>query len=127
MSTSTAVGRIAAILALIGALVVVLLLAFGGGSSYKVTAEFENASQLVKGNTVAVAGVSVGKVDEIKLADDGQAEIVMKIDDPAYEPLKSGTVATVRSQSVSGVANRYVELQMPARSEEHTSELQSLV
>jgi phospholipid/cholesterol/gamma-HCH transport system substrate-binding protein len=95
-------------------LIVVMLLLFGGGSTYKITADFENASQLVKGNTVAVAGVSVGKVQEIKLADDGQAEVVMKIDDPAYEPLKSGTVATVRSQSVSGVANRYVELQMPA-------------
>jgi phospholipid/cholesterol/gamma-HCH transport system substrate-binding protein len=113
LSTSTAVGRIAAILALIGAFVVVLLLVFGGGSSYSVTANFENASQLVKGNTVAVAGVSVGKVNKIKLADDGQAEVVMSIDDPAYEPLKTGTIATVRSQSVSGVANRYVELQMP--------------
>jgi phospholipid/cholesterol/gamma-HCH transport system substrate-binding protein len=114
VSTSTAVGRIAGILALIGVLVVVLLLLLGGGSTYKVTADFQNASQLVKGNLVAVSGVSVGKVDDIKLANDGQAEIVMKIDDPAYEPLKSGTIATVRSQSVSGVANRYVELQMPA-------------
>ena len=114
MSTSTSVGRIAAILALVGALVVVLLLIFGGGSSYTVTADFENASQLVKGNNVSVAGVAVGKVSDIKLADNGQAEIVMSIDDPAYEPLKTGTVATVRSQSVSGVANRYVELQMPA-------------
>jgi phospholipid/cholesterol/gamma-HCH transport system substrate-binding protein len=114
VSTSTAVGRIAGILALIGVLVVVLLLLLGGGSTYKVTADFENASQLVKGNLVAVSGVSVGKVNEIKLADNGQAEVVMNIDDPAYEPLKTGTVATVRSQSVSGVANRYVELQMPA-------------
>ncbi len=113
MSTSTSVGRIAAILALIGALVIVVLLLFGGGDSYKVTADFENASQLVNGNTVAVAGVSVGKVDEIKLADDGHAEVVMSINDADYEPLQEGTVATVRSQSLSGVANRYVELTMP--------------
>ena len=52
MPTSSVVGRIAAILALVGAVVVVLLLVLGGGSSYTVTAEFESASQLVKGNNV---------------------------------------------------------------------------
>jgi len=58
--TSSVVGRVAAILALIGAVAVVLLLVLGGGSSYTVTAEFENASQLVTGNNVNVAGVPVG-------------------------------------------------------------------
>jgi phospholipid/cholesterol/gamma-HCH transport system substrate-binding protein len=114
LSSSSPVGRIAAILALIGALVVVLLLVLGGGSSYKVTGEFENASQLVKGNNVSVAGVPVGKVGSIKLGDNGQALVEMSIDDSDYTPLKSGTTATVRSQSLSGIANRYVELQMPA-------------
>ena len=62
--TSSAVGRIAAVLALVGAAIVVLLLLLGGGGSYTVTAKFENASQLVKGNTVNVAGVSAGSVKE---------------------------------------------------------------
>ncbi len=114
MSSSSPIGRIAAILALVGALVVVLLLLLGGGSTYKVTAEFQNASQLVKGNSVTVAGVPVGKVGKIDLANDGQAEVELKIDDAGYSPLKSGTIATVRSQSLSGIANRYVELTMPA-------------
>ena len=43
MPTSSAVGRIAAILALVGAVIVVLLLVLGGGSTYTVTAQFENA------------------------------------------------------------------------------------
>ena len=54
---SSAVGRIAAIVALGVAAVVVALLLFGGGSSYEITAEFENASQLVPGSQVVVAGV----------------------------------------------------------------------
>ena len=58
--TSSVVGRVAAVLALIGAVVVVLLLVLGGGSTYTITAQFENASQLVKGNNVNVAGVPVG-------------------------------------------------------------------
>jgi phospholipid/cholesterol/gamma-HCH transport system substrate-binding protein len=112
LSTSSAVGRIAALLALIGAFVVLLLLFLGGDKPYKITAEFENAGQLVKGNNVDVAGVPAGTVTGIQLGDDGQAQIEMEIKDP-YKPLAEGTTATIRSQSLSGIANRYIELQMP--------------
>jgi phospholipid/cholesterol/gamma-HCH transport system substrate-binding protein len=112
--TSTAVGRVAAVLALIGAVIVVLLLVLGGGSPYTVTAQFANASQLVTGNNVNVAGVPVGSVKEISLSDDGQALVKMEISDDAYAPLPQGTEATIRSQSLSGIANRYVDLALPA-------------
>jgi phospholipid/cholesterol/gamma-HCH transport system substrate-binding protein len=114
--TSSAVGRIAAIAALVGAVIVVLLLVLGGGSSYTVTAEFENASQLVTGNTVNVAGVPVGSIDSISLSQDGQALVKMDISDSAYTPLPAGTHATIRSQSLSGIANRYVDLTLPQNS-----------
>jgi phospholipid/cholesterol/gamma-HCH transport system substrate-binding protein len=112
--TSSVVGRIAAVLALVGAVVVVLLLVLGGGSSYRVTAQFQNASQLVTGNNVNVAGAPVGSIKEISLADDGQALVEMEISDGAYTPLPEGTHATIRSQSLSGIANRYVDLDLPA-------------
>jgi phospholipid/cholesterol/gamma-HCH transport system substrate-binding protein len=112
LPTSSVVGRIAAVFALIGAAVVLLLLVVGGGSSYTVTAQFENASQLVPGNTVNVAGVAAGTIKEITLADDGQAEVKMEVSDE-YAPLPEGTHATVRSQSLSGIANRYVDLSLP--------------
>jgi len=111
--TSSIAGRVAAIFALIGAVAVVLLLVVGGGSSYTVTAEFENASQLVTGNNVSVAGVPVGSVKEISLSDSGQALVKLEISDSAYTPLPAGTHATVRSQSLSGIANRYVDLSLP--------------
>src|SRR4051794_20593693 len=97
----------------LAALIVVYLLLFGGGSSYTVTAEFENASQLVTGNNVDVAGVPVGSVKQISLSDDGQALVELEISDSAYTPLPEGTHATVRSQSLSGIANRYVDLALP--------------
>jgi phospholipid/cholesterol/gamma-HCH transport system substrate-binding protein len=112
MPTSSAVGRVAAILALAGSAVVVLLMLVGGGSSYTVTAQFENASQLVSGNTVNVAGVSAGSVQDISLSDDGQALVELEVSDE-YAPLPRGTHATVRSQSLSGIANRYVDLALP--------------
>ena len=114
MPTSSVVGRVAAVLALLGAIVVVLFLVLGGGSSYTVTAQFENASQLVTGNNVNVAGVPVGSIKEISLWDDGQALVKMEISDSAYTPLPEGTHATIRSASLSGIANRYVDLSFPA-------------
>jgi phospholipid/cholesterol/gamma-HCH transport system substrate-binding protein len=112
---SSVVGRIAAVLALIGAVIVVLLLVLGGGSSYTVTAQFENASQLVTGNNVSVAGAPVGSIKGISLGDDGQALVKMEISDSAYAPLPDGTHATIRSQSLSGIANRYVDLDLPTQ------------
>ena len=95
-----------------GVLVIALVL-LGGGSSYTVTAQFENASQLVKGNLVEVAGVKAGTVKDISLGPHGSAEVKMEIDGD-YAPLHEGTVATIRSQSLSGIANRFIQLQMPS-------------
>src|SRR5215212_1378244 len=106
--------RIAAASALgIAAVIVIYLLMFAGGGNYTVTAAFENASQLVTGNNVNVAGAPVGSVKKISLSDDGQALVEMNISDDAYTPLPEGTHATIRSQSLSGIANRYVDLALP--------------
>ena len=113
MPTSILFRRVAAVLALAGAVLVLLVLLLGGtGSSYRVTAEFENASQLVKGNPVKVAGVAAGSIESIKLGDDGQALVEMEVSDE-YAPLGQGTHATIRSSSLSGIANRYVDLSLP--------------
>jgi phospholipid/cholesterol/gamma-HCH transport system substrate-binding protein len=108
--------RIAAVATLtLASLIVIYLLVFGTGGGYSVTAEFESASQLVTGNQVDVAGVPVGSVKQISLADNGQALVKMEISDSAYTPLPDGTHATIRSASLSGIANRYVDLALPAQ------------
>jgi phospholipid/cholesterol/gamma-HCH transport system substrate-binding protein len=55
----------------------------------------------------------VGSVSKISLSDDGQALVEMEISDSAYTPLPQGTHASIRSQSLSGIANRYVDLALP--------------
>jgi phospholipid/cholesterol/gamma-HCH transport system substrate-binding protein len=105
--------RIIAFAALIAATAfIAVLLLRGSGSGYEVKARFENASQLVKGNLVQVSGIPAGKVEDIRLTEDGQAELTLSIDEP-YAPLRQGTLATVRQASLSGVANRYVDLRLP--------------
>ena len=106
-------GRIAAVVAVAVAIVVVAVLLFAGGSGgYTVKADFINASQLVKGNLVEIGGQKVGTVDDIAITQDGQAQVTMSIDD-AFKPLRQGTRATVRQFSLSGIANRYIDLDLP--------------
>jgi phospholipid/cholesterol/gamma-HCH transport system substrate-binding protein len=112
LRTSSAIGRIAALVALVVAVVVVVILLTSNGDEYTVTAEFENASQLVKGNEVVVGGVPVGTVSAIELGSRGQAEVTFSVNDD-YAPLRRGTTATVRSPSLSQIAGRQVQLTLP--------------
>src|SRR4051812_22091567 len=97
--------------AVVAAAVLVGIVLFTGGGGYRVTAEFENAGQLVKGGEVRVAGTPVGTVDEIDVSEDGMAEVTFSVNDD-YAPLRQGTKAIIRPSSLSGIANRYVDLQL---------------
>jgi phospholipid/cholesterol/gamma-HCH transport system substrate-binding protein len=117
MRSFSGIGRVAAVGAVVAAIALAAIVLFGGGSGgYTVTARFLNAGQLVKGNPVQVGGVSIGSVTEIAISDDGRAEIELEIDDE-HAPLRRGTRAEIRQLSQSGLANRYVDLQLPPHSE----------
>jgi phospholipid/cholesterol/gamma-HCH transport system substrate-binding protein len=115
----SAIGRVAAVGAVIAAIVLVGLILFAGGGvgGYKVKAHFLNAGQLVKGNPVQVGGVPVGSVKGIKITGDGQAEVELSIDGD-HSPLRRGTRAEIRQFSQSGLANRYVDLSLPPDSDD---------
>jgi len=113
-------GKRALVLALVLlAIVAVAVLLFTGDGGYRVTAEFVNAGQLVKGNEVKAGGVAVGSVKDIDVTQDGHAKVTLGIDDSDYQPLRRGTHVTIKQASLSGIANRYVDLQLgPANGEE---------
>src|SRR3954466_5877134 len=112
MRSVSGVGRFAAIGAVIAAIVLVGIVLFGGSSAYTVNAHFLNAGQLVRGNPVQSGGVPIGSVGSIKITQNGQAVVQLKIKDK-FTPLPKGTLATIRQFSLSGLANRYVDLQYP--------------
>ena len=106
-------GRLAAGAALVLALVVVTVVLLGGDDGYRVKVRFQSATSMVEGNLVQVGGRPVGLVEEISLRPDGQAELELKIDDEFVKPLRTGTRATLRIASLSGTANRFVDLRIP--------------
>ena len=101
------------------AIVTVAVLLFTGDGGYRVTAEFVNAGQLVKGNEVKAGGVAIGSVKDIDVTQDGRAKVTLGIDDEDYQPLRRGTKVMIKQASLSGIANRYVDLHLgPANGEE---------
>ncbi len=88
----------------------VVLVLFGGGSTYTLKANFLDAGGLVTGNLVLIGPAKVGSVQSISLTPDGQAQVVMGIDANVGK-LPEGTVARIYENSLSGIANKYVVLQ----------------
>ena len=112
MRTVSGIGRVAAIAAVVAAVVVVGILLFSGGGGYTVKAYFINGNQLVKGNQVELDGTPIGSVKDLDLTPNGQAVVTIKIKSE-YAPLHHGVKAVIRQASQSGIANRFIDLQMP--------------
>jgi phospholipid/cholesterol/gamma-HCH transport system substrate-binding protein len=104
------VTRVAAAGALILALVVVALVVLGGGSTYTLNADFQNASGLVLGDNVLIGPAAVGTISSIGLTANGQAAVTLSLHGD-LEPLHQGTVARIFEDSLSGIASKYVELE----------------
>jgi phospholipid/cholesterol/gamma-HCH transport system substrate-binding protein len=87
--------------------VAVMLLGGNGGTEYKLL--FQNGGQLVNDNDVQVGGRRIGRVTDIELTDDNLARVTVEVEDD-FAPLHDGTRAVIRLTSLSGVANRYINL-----------------
>ena len=108
-SPPAAARRIPAVaLAIVVAAVAALLLT--GGSTYTIHARLLDASGLVGGDLVEVAGNSVGSVSGLGVTANGQADVQLSISDQSIVPLHVGTRAIVRALGQAGVANHYVQL-----------------
>jgi phospholipid/cholesterol/gamma-HCH transport system substrate-binding protein len=94
----------------VAALLVALVL-FRGDGGYTVTAEFLNGGQLVPGNPVRVAGANVGTVEDLSISENGEALVRFTVDEE-YAPLRRGTRAMIKQTSLSGIANRYIDLHL---------------
>jgi ABC-type transporter Mla subunit MlaD len=91
------------------------------GGPYEVRAIFDNASFLVPGEEVRVAGAKVGEVAEIDVTrpgetvsledgsqdEPGKAAVVLRIDDPGFQDFREDASCIIRPQSTLG--EKFVE------------------
>jgi phospholipid/cholesterol/gamma-HCH transport system substrate-binding protein len=102
--------RLASVAAIVLGAIAVVVLLFTGGGVYTVHAHFVDAGQLVPGARVEVASQPIGSIKAIHLTDNNQADVVLNIKAGEFRPLHRGTVATIRTVGLAGIANRVVEL-----------------
>ena len=99
---------VAIILLVIAVLVAVILFSGAGGDGdgdYKVRGIFDNASFLIPGQDVKVAGAKVGVVEELDVHHEGDrafAAIVMRIDKDGFKDFRQDAKCAIRLQSVIG-------------------------
>jgi ABC-type transporter Mla subunit MlaD len=74
---------------------------------YLVRAIFDNASTLVVGEDVKVAGAPVGVVSAMDVTPDKKAAVTLRIDDDGFTPFKKDASCTIRLQGLIG--ERFVE------------------
>jgi phospholipid/cholesterol/gamma-HCH transport system substrate-binding protein len=100
-----------------GLLLGVLAAASSGGDEdgYRVRAIFDNSSFVIPGEDVKVAGVVVGTIDDVDLTPDNKAAVVLRIDDPAFQPFRRDAHCQIRLQSLIG--EQYIECE-PTRAHE---------
>jgi phospholipid/cholesterol/gamma-HCH transport system substrate-binding protein len=86
------------------------------GGPYEVRAIFDNASFLVQGEEVRVAGAKVGEITEVDVtrpgetassegggkAVPGKAAVVMRIDDPGFQDFREDASCLIQPQSLLG-------------------------
>jgi len=88
------------------AVVVAAVVAVGAGGSnsgdYKVRAIFNNATFLIPGEDVKVAGAKVGKVDSLDVTPDLRAAAVLDITDSGFKDFRRDAQCAIRLQSVIG-------------------------
>jgi ABC-type transporter Mla subunit MlaD len=87
----------------VGALLVFGLGARGGGAApYQVRAIFDNASAVVTGEDVRIAGAPVGTIVSEGVTRDKQAALTLEIGNSAFVPFHANATCAIRVQSVIG-------------------------
>ena len=76
------------------------------GKGYQVSASFDNISGLKTGAAVEVAGVEVGRVENITVTPDNRAKLQLSINHDII--LKEDAIASIRTKGIIG--DKYIKL-----------------
>jgi ABC-type transporter Mla subunit MlaD len=89
--------------------------------AYHVRAIFDNASTLVAGEDVKIAGAPVGVISDMDVTEEKQAAVTLRIDDEGFVPFKEDAQCTVRLQGLIG--ERFVECEPGSASSAELAEI----
>jgi phospholipid/cholesterol/gamma-HCH transport system substrate-binding protein len=79
---------------------------FSRGQNYTILADFDDASGLKKGALVTIAGVNVGKVSNIRLTKEQQAEVSLYLSKEVK--ITDDAIASIKTQGIIG--DKYIRI-----------------
>ncbi|ATX82815.1 phospholipid/cholesterol/gamma-HCH transport system substrate-binding protein [Mariprofundus ferrinatatus] len=77
-----------------------------GASGYTLTANFKDAGGVRKGSDIMLAGVVIGRVDDVVLTDNDHATMILRINDGVE--ITEDAFASVRTKGIIG--DRYIRI-----------------
>lgn len=72
------------------------------GSTFNISASFNNVNGLMKGNNVRFAGINVGTVKSVEIVSDSSVNVIMIIENKAKEFIKKNSLASVGTDGLMG-------------------------
>jgi virulence factor Mce-like protein len=90
--------------------------------AYHVRAIFDNASTLVAGEDVKVAGVPVGVISDMNVTEDNKAAVTLRIDNTGFVPWKRDASCQIGSQGLIG--EKFVDCEPGSASARPLAELE---
>ncbi|MBU0908293.1 MAG: outer membrane lipid asymmetry maintenance protein MlaD [Proteobacteria bacterium] len=79
---------------------------FSKGQNYTLLADFDNVSGLKKGAVITIAGVSVGKVSNIRLTKEQRAEVSLYLSNDVE--ITEDAIASIKTQGIIG--DKYIRI-----------------
>lgn len=72
------------------------------GSTFKISARFNDVNGLMKGNNVRFAGINVGTVESVDIITDTSVNVIMIIENNAQQYIKKNALASVGTDGLMG-------------------------
>jgi phospholipid/cholesterol/gamma-HCH transport system substrate-binding protein len=72
------------------------------GSTFKISAQFNDVNGLMKGNNVRFAGINVGTVESVNIITDTSVNVIMIIENNAQQYIKKNALASVGTDGLMG-------------------------
>lgn len=72
------------------------------GSTFRLSAQFENVSGLLIGNNVRLAGITIGTVENITIISDSSVQVDLSIQETVRKFIKKDAMASIGSEGLMG-------------------------
>lgn len=72
------------------------------GSTFRVSAQFQNVNGLMAGNNVRLSGINVGTVENVEIVSDSSVKVVMLLENGVKQFIRKNSIASIGTDGLMG-------------------------